>query len=207
MPNALSFVKKKEVKSWNWYKRDARNIKALANRFGNVRIRTFPTYSTFDFIFDEFFRGIHWVSFLDYLPFNKSEALDVLERDYGFKRYPYKHYESIFTRFYQGYILPQKFGVDKRFLHLGTLVAAGQMTRDEAMLGLDGIPYLSHTDLESDIQYFIKKMGWSSADLATYIERPEVRHDAYPNENCTYQMLLKMMGPTVKKTIQQWLRR
>jgi N-acetyl sugar amidotransferase len=194
-------------KAWNWYKRDVQNIKALAKRFGGVRIRTFPTHSTFDFILDEFVRGIRWFPFLDYLPYNKFEALNVLERDYGYKRYPFKHYESIFTRFYQGFILPRKFGVDKRLLHLGTLVAAGQISREEAIEGLAGIPYPSQQDLESDIRYFIKKMGWSEADLAAYIARPEVRHDVYGSEKGTYGMLLKLMGPKVKQRVMQWLKR
>ena len=172
-----------------------------------MRIKTFPTHSTFDFILDEFVRGIRWISFLDYLPYNKFEALNVLERDYGYKRYPFKHYESIFTRFYQGYILPRKFGVDKRLLHLGTLVAAGQMTREESLEGLAGIPYPSQQDLESDIRYFLKKMGWCEADLAAYIARPEVRHDVYASENGTYEMLVKLMGPKVKQRVRQWLKR
>jgi N-acetyl sugar amidotransferase len=194
-------------KAWNWYKRDVRNIKALAKRFGGVRIKTFPTHSTLDFILDEFVRGIRWISFLDYLPYNKFGALDVLERDYGYKRYPFKHYESIFTRFYQGYILPRKFGVDKRLLHLGTLVAAGQMSREEALEGLAGIPYPSGQDQDSDIRYFLKKMGWSEADLDAYIARSEVRHDAYGSENGTYELLLKIMGPTIKQKVKQWLKR
>ncbi len=194
-------------KAWNWYKRDVRNIKVLAKRFGGVQINTFPTHSTFDFILDEFFRRIRWISFLDYLPYNKFEALDVLERDYGYKRYPFKHYESIFTRFYQGYILPKKFGVDKRLLHLGTLVAAGQMARKDALEGLVGIPYPSKQDLDSDVSYFLKKMGWSEADLNAYIARPEVRHDVYRSERGFYEFLLRLMGPKIKQQIRQWLRR
>jgi N-acetyl sugar amidotransferase len=183
-------------KSWNWYKRDVRNIKALANRSNGLRIKTFPTFSTFDYIINKFIRGIHWVSYLDYLPYNKFESLDFLESQYGYKRYPFKHYESIFTRFYQGYILPNKFGVDKRLLHLGTLVAAGQMTRKEALENLVGIPYPSKQELENDIRYFLKKMGWNEVDLAVYIARPEIRHDAYDNERGIY---LKLTSGTLKK--------
>jgi len=194
-------------KAWNWYKWDVRNIKALANRFGTVRIKTFPTHSTLDFILDEFFRGIHWISFLDYLPYNKFEALDVLEHNYGYKRYPFKHYESIFTRFYQGYILPRKFGVDKRLLHLGTLVASGQMEREAALEGLAGIPYLSQQDLKSDIRYFLKKMGWTEADLATYIARPEVRHDAYRSEKKYLTLMRDFLPPQMKRVIKKWLKK
>lgn len=194
-------------KAWNWYKWDVRNIKALANRFGGVRIKTFPTHSTLDFILDEFVRGIRWISFLDYLPYNKSEALDVLEREHGYKRYPFKHYESIFTRFYQGYILPRKFGVDKRLLHLGTLVASGQMERAVALEGLAGIPYSSQQDLESDIRYFLKKMGWTEADLASYIARPEVRHDAYRSEEKYLTLMRDFLTPQMKRVIKKWLKK
>jgi N-acetyl sugar amidotransferase len=190
---------------WNWYKRDVRNIRAIGKRFGGVRLRTFPTHSTIDYILDEFLRGIRWISFLDYLPYNKFQALDSLERDYGYKRYPFKHYESIFTRFYQGYILPRKFGVDKRLLHLGTLVAAGQMTREEALLGLAGIPYPSQEDLDSDIRYFLKKMGWNESDLAAYIARPEVKHDAYQSEQNLFKMLTASLSPRAKQAIKKWL--
>lgn len=192
-------------KEWNWYKRDVRNIKALAKRFGGVRIKTFPTHSTINFILDEFFRGIRWISFLDYLPYNKFDALDVLERDYGYKRYPFKHYESIFTRFYQGYILPQKFGVDKRLLHLGTLVAASQMTRKEALEGLAGIPYPSQQDLESDIRYFLKKMGWTEENLSAYIKGGQVSHGKYPNEMKYYTFLKNQLPAKIVKTLMGWL--
>ena len=178
-------------KAWNWYKRDVRNIKALAKRFGSVRIKTFPTHSTLDYILDEFIRGIYWVSFLDYLPFNKFEALDVLERDYGYKRYPFKHYESIFTRFYQGYILPRKFGVDKRLLHLATLVASGQIEREEALVGLAGIPYPSQQDLEGDIDYFLKKIGWSREELELYMMRQEVPHSRYSSEKAFWELIVR----------------
>jgi hypothetical protein len=85
--------------------------------------------------------------FLDYLEYNKSDALEVLQSRFGYKPYPYKHYESVFTRFYQGYLLPKKFGVDKRMLHLATLVAAGQLDREAALQTLRNSPYPNPDDL------------------------------------------------------------
>lgn len=169
-------------KEWNWFKFDKRNIKSLAKQFVRIRIDTFPVIGTFDLIWYKYMRRIHWISFLDYFDYNKFQALEVLKRDYGYKPYPYKHYESIFTRFYQGYILPQKFGVDKRHVHLSTLVASGQMSREEALQALSGIPYPSEQALKEDQQYFIKKMGWTAAQLEEYIARPEKAHTAYPSE-------------------------
>ena len=170
-------------KGWNWLKFDARNIRALWGRFGDgSRIRTFPTIGVAGYIYCEFIRGIKWSNFLDYFNYNKAESLRILKEEMWYKPYPYKHYESVFTRFYQGYILPRKFSVDKRRLHLGTLVVSGQMKREEALALLEKIPYPSETDQEADIHYFLKKMGWSRGDLETYLARPGKPHSIYGTE-------------------------
>lgn len=167
---------------WNWNKFDKKNIKAIGMEFGNVRLKTFPAIGTLDFFKFRFINGIRWTSILDLMPYNKTSVLGELQEKYGYKPYPYKHYESIFTRFYQGYILPTKFAVDKRKLHLGTLVASGQMDRAQALADLERIPYPSQAQLNEDRQYFLKKMNWSEADLQAYLARPAVAHDAYGSE-------------------------
>jgi N-acetyl sugar amidotransferase len=169
-------------KGWNWFKYDKKNIRSLGKNFGGISLKTFPAIGTFEYIWYEFIRRNRWISFLDFFAYNKFEALDTLQKEYGYKPYPYKHYESIFTRFYQGYILPNKFGVDKRRVHLSTLVVSGQMSRDDALQGIKGIPYPSEKGLEEDKQYFIKKMGWRIGQLAEYISRPEKSHMLYPSE-------------------------
>jgi hypothetical protein len=174
---------------WNWNKFDKKNIKGLANRRG-VRLRTFPAIGTYGYVFNEFVRGIRWTSFLDLIAYNRFEALKVLERDYGYKPYPYKHYESVFTRFYQGYILPEKFGVDKRRLHFSMLVAIGHMDREEALRATEGLAYPSQAALDDDKQYFIKKMRWTCDDLAAYIRRPEKSHLLYGSERPTWDFLV-----------------
>jgi N-acetyl sugar amidotransferase len=173
---------------WNWLKYDKTNIKALARKFGRVQLRTFPVIGTLEYIRCRLVNRIQWTSFLDMMPFNKFDALTELKEKYHYKPYPYKHYESIFTRFYQGYILPNKFGVDKRRLHLGTLVASGQLSREQALEGLKGIAYASEADLERDKQYFIKKMGWSEADLIEYMNREEKPHSLYGTEAPLWNM-------------------
>jgi len=177
---------------WNWIKFDQRNIHGLARRFGNVRIRTFPSIGSTGYIWYEFVRRVRWVSFLDYFDYRKDEALDVLQREFGYKPYPYKHYESVFTRFYQGYILPNKFGVDKRRVHFSTLIASGQLSRDAALQGIEGNAYPSDAALEEDIQYFLKKMGWTRAELDAYIARPGKPHDLYPSEKGMWDFFVRM---------------
>lgn len=168
--------------NWNWFKLDKKNIYSIGHLFGHVRIKTFPAIGIYEYLYYIFVKRIKWILFLDLFEYNKFQALDVLERDFGFKRYQYKHNESIFTRFYQGYILPKKFDVDKRKLHLGTLVVSGQMSREDALKGLEGIPYSTNQLLEEDIQYFLKKMGWTREDLEVYLKRPEVPHNVYPTD-------------------------
>ena len=192
---------------WNWFKMDKRNIYALAKKFGNVRVRTFPAIGVLNWVYFEYIKKIKWVSFLDYLPYNKFQVLDELEARYGYKRYPFKHYESVFTRFYQGYILPRKFKVDKRLVHLATLVASGQMTRDEALKGLQGIPYPSAQNQEEDISYFLKKMGWTIKDLESYLLRPEIPHSAYPSEKTWLAAIVNASKLLLPKFLREHLKK
>jgi hypothetical protein len=167
--------------SWNWLKYDKRNIKGISRRFGGPRLKTFPAIGTLDFA-RYHLSGIRWTSFLDHFDYRKRDALQSLQGRFDYKPYPFKHYESVFTRFYQGFILPAKFGVDKRRIHLSTLVVNGEMTREEALTALDGIAYESEKLLKTDIAFFLKKMGWSHEQLDSYIARAPVPHDVYPTE-------------------------
>jgi len=168
--------------NWNWFKFDSKNIKALGEKEGQVKLKTFPRIGTLEYIYYEYLLGIHWVSFLDFLDYKKFDALHTLQQKYSYKPYPYKHYESIFTRFYQGYLLPQKFGVDKRRLHLSNLIMSSQLTREEALEDLKNIAYSSEEALEQDKVYFLKKMKWTPEQLKNYLQRPEKPHDSYPSE-------------------------
>ncbi len=176
--------------NYNWFKYDKKNIYSLAKR-NKVKIKTFPAFGTIDFVFYEFIRGIKWISFLDYLPeYHKLKALNELIEKYKYKPYPYKHYESVFTRFYQGFILPVKFGVDKRKVHISTLYIAGQITKEEAEKQLSGIPYPTEEDLLNDIQYLLKKMRWTQDQLDAYLKRPEKPHTLYGSEIGLFHALL-----------------
>ena len=166
---------------WNWLKYDKRNITGISRRFGGPRLKSFPSIGTMDFV-RYHLKGLRWHSFLDYFDFRKAEALELLQRDFGYKPYPFKHYESVFTRFYQGFILPEKFGIDKRRLHFSTLIMNGEMVRGDAEQALHGIPYESERLLKQDTTYFLKKMRWTREKLDEYLARPEVPHDHYPSE-------------------------
>ncbi|WP_268753271.1 N-acetyl sugar amidotransferase [Dethiosulfovibrio salsuginis] len=167
---------------WNWLKFDKKNIKSIVAEFNGPSLITFPAIGTVDFIIKKIFNRIKWESLLNSIDYNKFSAMSTLQRDFDYKPYPYKHYESVFTRFYQGYILPSKFGVDKRKIHLSILILSGQMSRVDAIKDLEGIAYPSEKDLQDDIGYFLKKMCWSKNQLDEYLSRPEKSHLIYPSE-------------------------
>jgi len=193
--------------SWNWFKLDKRNIKDIAKKFGKVKIRTFPAMGVLKLLYFQHVKKIKWISFPDYLPYNKFETLIELEAKYGYKRYPFKHYESIFTRFYQGYILTRKFKVDKRLVHFATLIASGQITRDVAIKGLHGIPYPSEWHQEEDINYFLKKMGWTRMDLEVYLLRPEIQHSAYKSEKGWHEFIFRAGKFVLPKWVREYLKK
>jgi N-acetyl sugar amidotransferase len=182
--------------NWNWFKHDLPNIKSIAKTFG-VKMNSFPGTNIPQLIMSRIFKRPRYIRFLDYFDYNKEAALDELVSKYDYKPYPYKHYESIFTRFYQGYILPNKFNVDKRKIHLSNLVITNQMTRDEAMQKLAEEPYDSK-ELEKDKAYFLKKFNWTEGDLEDYIAQKEVPHDFYKS-NIKYWNIIKYFQSLILK--------
>jgi N-acetyl sugar amidotransferase len=177
--------------SWVWLKNDAYHIRSIARIF-RKKLNTYPLMGSLDFVSKRLFEGIRPIAILDLLEYNKDTALSCLENNYGYKRYPYKHYESVFTRFYQGYILPNKFNVDKRRVHFSSLILTGQMTREEALVDLARIPYASQEDLFNDTNYFLEKMKWSADQLRSYIETPGVSHDVYPSEQRLFNKIIAL---------------
>lgn len=177
---------------WNHLKFDATNIRAIQRRFGTMPIKTHPLISVKGFVFNEFVRRIKWTPFLDYFNYRKDEALKLLADEVGYRPYPYKHYESVFTRFYQGYILPRKFGIDKRRLHLSTLIISGQMSRDVALAQLEQSTYPDPNQLRDDTAFVLKKLGFSEESFNAYLSAPRVEHEVYGSEKWLWDGLLKI---------------
>ena len=178
--------------NWSWYKYDARNIKSINKKFEKTKLKTFPLYSTLDLIVDEKLNKISWINFLDYFEYNKESSIKVLIDKFNFKPYPYKHYESVLTRFYQGYILPKKFNIDKRKLHLSNLILTKQITRQQALKILQTNPYPDPTLLDIDIEHFKSKLNWTSEDFEEYINRKPKSHNEYGSEINFRNFILKI---------------
>jgi hypothetical protein len=125
-------------------------------------------------------RGVRSVSLLNYLPYRKTDAIRALQSELGWQYYGGKHYESVFTKFYQAHILPVKFGVDKRRIHFSDLIMNGELTREHALAELDK-PLYEPLALERDREYVCKKLGFSADEFAVYLRAPAVSHFAFPS--------------------------
>lgn len=180
-------------KAWNNLKFDRANIEDIARKHGFSGMSTFPAIGLAEWLKFEYVDGIKWVHFLDMFEYKKDSAISMLVNNYKYKPYPHKHYESIFTRFYQGYLLIRKFGVDKRKVHFSSLILTDQLSRDKALKDLRSeYAYEDEFQLKRDIKYFLKKMMWSASDLEGYLARPPVAHSQYKTSRTAYDILIKI---------------
>lgn len=163
--------------SWWYSKFDAVNLKNIHKRFGSRKLRNLPTLSVWEQA-KYHLKGIRSVAPLDLIDYSKASAKKKLMHELGWRDYGGKHYESVFTRFYQGYLLPKKFDIDKRKAHLSSLILTGEISRDEALKELQQPPY--DKDLqETDRAYVAKKLQFSSEEFEAILAAKPVPHTDY----------------------------
>jgi len=165
-------------RAWSQGHFDWKYIRSVYQQFGRGRLKTFPHIGFFTY-----YRRLlthRRVDILNYIGFNKTEAMKILEQELGWRYYGGKHYESIYTRFYQGYILPVKFGYDKRRSHLSSLICSGETTRDAALKELDKPTYQPSMQ-EEDREYVVKKLGLSDDEFEAILNAPKKTFWDYPS--------------------------
>jgi hypothetical protein len=178
--------------SWSHYKFDMLNIKTIMKKFGNLNtFNTHPLMGTLDWLLLEYFHKIKWVKYLDYFAYDKELAIQELKHKFNYKTYKNKHGESVFTRFYQNYILPVKFGVDKRKTHYSNLICSGQLDRVKALKDLSCNDYINSEEFYLDREFALKKLKISKDDFESYLLRPPVSHNRYKSEKLILDLLVK----------------
>ena len=189
--NATEFIR--PPTEW-LYMNDIRLLKDVHKRFGRVPLRTFPLCGMIKYRFIyRFFNGMKRAYPLDYVVYDKEKAMELLHEKFGWTKYENKHYENVFTRFFEGYYLPHKFGFDTRKNVLSTQILAGTMTRDEALKILETPPY-DPEQMELDKEYVAKKMGITVQEFDEIIAQPNKTPKDYKN-----QMLLIRLGTAFAK--------
>ena len=178
--------------AWTWHKLDRINLRAINNKFGDRRLREYPSITTLRWlIIRKLGLGLQFLEPLNNIAFNKERAVTELQDEFGWETYGGKHHESLFTKFYQNYILPAKFNVDKRKVHLSALIRSGQMLRSKAISEL-GKPIYEISELERDKRYVLKKLGFSISEFDELMRAEPVAHDFYPSDRFYIEPLLKV---------------
>lgn len=183
---------------WVWSKLDLLNLQSIHQKHGTVKLKTYPQLGFWNRIYYEKILKFQIHEPLNWITYNKTEAQNILTKTLGWRDYGGKHHESIFTRFYQGYILPQKFGIDKRKAHLSCLILSHQITKNQALEEISH-PIYSQLQLQEDKQLVLKKLGYTENEFDQMMRSTPVSHlqyDSYFKKHYkTHTQITKKIAP------------
>ena len=178
---------------WMYFQSDSRQIKDIHNQFGTRPIKNFPlTNILWHKVYLPYIKGINVIRPLDYMPYDKEEATQFLVDRFGYQRYAQKHFESRFTKFYEAYWLPEKFGFDTRKVQYSSLILTGQMTREEALEKLQSPAHDPET-IADDFEYIASKLDIEVDELQSYFDAPNKNYTDYKNQQSIYNLGAKVL--------------
>lgn len=192
--NGMNFATESmAVRMWAYGHSDWKYIKAIHKLFGTSSLNNYPHYTFLNLFYWTFFKRIKVVSILNYIDFKKDEVMKIIQDELDWVYYGGKHYESVYTRFYQGYILPTKFNIDKRKGHLSDLIRSGQITREDAKVELEKVAYDPEMK-RIDEPFVLKKLDFDEAGFQMIMnEKPKTFLD-YPNNSENVNKLKKIVN-------------
>ena len=188
------------IPHWSYGHSDYFYIKKIVQKFGGRSLKTFPSFSLWYLFYVTVLRRVRRVSILNYVDYNKDDALKIIENELGWRPYGGKHHESIYTRFWQGVVLPEKFGIDKRYAHFSDLINSGQFTKSQAINEIKKPTYSLELQ-ESDRQYVAKKLGFCNDDFENMLKLPVKNFIDYPNNFKVISLLKKIVDSLRSKNI------
>jgi N-acetyl sugar amidotransferase len=179
-------------RSWGHDAMDSIQLKYIHSKFGKIKLKTYPIVSYFIYkIYYPFVLKMKVIKPLNFIDYDKNKAIEFLEKKYDWKYYGGKHHESNWTKFFQSYYLPVKFGFDKRKAHLSSMIVSKQITREEAILQLSKALYIE-SELDRDKTHIAKKLGITFEELNRILELGNKTHSHYPNYNKLNNTFLKL---------------
>ena len=178
---------------WMYYQSDSIQLRDIYKKHGSGKLKDYPvTNILWHKVYLPYFKRIKLIRPLDFFPYDKNEAMKTLVEKFGYQEYPQKHFESRFTRFYESYWLPKKFGFDTRKVQYSSLILTEQMTREEALQKLKSPAYDSET-IHQDFEYIATKLGISVEELQSYMDAPNKTHKDYKSQESLYNIGAKVM--------------
>lgn len=178
---------------WMYYQSDSIQLKDIYKKHGKGQLKDYPvTNILWHKVYLPYFKGIKLIRPLDYVPYNKDESMQMLVDKYGYQKYPQKHFESRFTRFYEAYWLPTKFGFDTRKVQFSSLILTGQMTREDALEELKKPAYDPET-IKQDFEFVANKLDISVEELQSYLDAPNKTYKDYKSQESIYNIGARVM--------------
>lgn len=178
---------------WMYYQSDSIQLRDIYKKFGTGKLKDYPvTNILWHKVYLPYVKKIKLIRPLDFVPYNKDEAMQLLVDTFGYQKYPQKHFESRFTRFYESYWLPKKFGYDTRKVQYSSLILTNQMTREEALNKLKFPAYDPET-IHQDFEYVATKLGISEEELQSYMDAPNKTYKDYKSQETIYNIGAKVM--------------
>ena len=188
------------VPSWGWRKDDFNHIKKIHKIFGRKELVNFPKMYPFKkFYYEKVKKKIEVINILDLINYKSFQAKEILKKEFDWQDYGGKHHESFFTMFFQGYILPRKFKIDKRLLHFSCLIRNKELTRNEA-LELMKLTILDTQKEKQYINFFKKKLSLSDLEFEQIMKSKPRRHEDY-DTNFFQNSVFRFLKKTIKKII------
>ena len=173
---------------WMYYQSDSIQLRDIHGRFGTVPLRTYPLTTILRHkVYLPYVKGIKVVRPLNHVRYCKEEAVELLQGRFGWQHYRQKHFESRFTRFYEGYWLPMRFGYDTRKVQFSSLIVTGQMSREEALAELQRPPY-TDMDIAAEMQYVANKLAITVDELRGYLDLPRMSFRDYRSQHRLYRV-------------------
>lgn len=182
---------------WMYYQSDSIQLKDIYKKHGTGKLSDYPvTNILWHKIWLPYFKGIKLYRPLDFIPYDKDEAMQTLVDKFGYQKYPQKHFESRFTRFYEGFWLPERFNYDTRKVQYSSLILTGQMTREEALDKLK-TPVYTEDQIKEDFEFVSNKLGIKTEELWGYFNAPKMTFKDYKSQQSIYNIgasILKYFG-------------
>lgn len=188
-------------RSWVYDAKDYTNIKSVYQECGRNRI-SLSKYPHMDLAHYFIYTYLKWperINLLNYIPYSKKEAMQLLESEYGWKYYGGKHFESIFTRFMQEVYLPEKFGFNKKRAHLSSLVVSGEMSRADALREMEDESGYSKEQRKEDTEYILKKLDISEEEWKKILQSPNKLAEDYKSNQKIMMRLRRIKRKIVRK--------
>ncbi|WP_299430989.1 N-acetyl sugar amidotransferase [uncultured Maribacter sp.] len=178
---------------WMYYQSDSIQLKDIYKKHGKGTLKDYPvTNILWHKVYLPYIKKIKLIRPLDYIPYHKDEAMQLLVDKYGYQEYPQKHFESRFTRFYEAYWLPKKFGYDTRKVQFSSLILTNQMTRENALEELKK-PAYNPESIAQDFEFIANKLGITVEELQGYMDAPNKTYKDYKSQDSIYNIGAKMM--------------